>query len=398
MKLLNSIRRIFLIVHDEAIDVVHDRGVLIFILFVPICYPLLYSYVYTNERLFDVPAVIVDDCNSSLSRQLIRNIDATPDVKIASHCNNMEEAKSLVKNHKAYGIIHIPSWFDKDIWNGEQTRIGVYCDMSSMLYYKAILLACTDVTLEMNNDIKNDFYLKSKTKRDEEVNKMPIQYTYKAMFNTQSGFASFLIPPVIMLIFQQTLLLGIGMSMGRTRERNKGHIFPPKPYYHHAFEIVIGKTIFYYSVYILMAIYTFEVVNRIFGLPQLGDYWHYTIFVSVFLLACIMLSFVLSVFVYRREDCIMLFVFASVPLLFLSGVSWPTPAMPKFWVYVSYLFPSTFGMNGYVRISSMGADLHQIGSEMRGLIWQTGIYFILSCLLYGNQILKIRRGDNQEKG
>lgn len=132
MKLLNSIRRIFLIVHDEAIDVVHDRGVLIFILFVPICYPLLYSYVYTNERLFDVPAVIVDDCNSSLSRQLIRNIDATPDVKIASHCNNMEEAKSLVKDHKAYGIIHIPSWFDKDIWNGEQTRIGVYCDMSSM--------------------------------------------------------------------------------------------------------------------------------------------------------------------------------------------------------------------------------------------------------------------------
>ena len=59
----------------------------------------------------------------------------------------------------------------------------------------------------------------------------------------------------------------------------------------------------------------------------------------------------------------LLFVFTSVPLLFLSGISWPGAAMPEFWRYFSYIFPSTFGINGYVRINSMGATLNEVAFE-----------------------------------
>jgi ABC-2 type transport system permease protein len=99
----------------------------------------------------------------------------------------------------------------------------------------------------------------------------------------------------------------------------------------------------------------------------------------------------LSVFVYRREDCIMLFVFISVPLLFMSGVSWPGSAVPTFWKYVSYIFPSTFGLNGYIKVASMGASLSQIAFEYRGLWIQAGFYFLLSSLMYHLQIIKLRK-------
>ena len=80
-----------------------------------------------------------------------------------------------------------------------------------------------------------------------------------------------------------------------------------------------------------------------------------------------------------------------VPLLFLSGISWPGAAMPAFWKYFSYIFPSTFGINGYVRINSMGATLNEVSFEYQALWIQTGFYFITTCLVYRWQILQSRK-------
>ena len=81
-----------------------DQGVLIFFILVPLGYPLLYSFIYDNEVVREVPAVVVDDSHSSLSREYLRKVDATPDIKIVSYCADMEEAKQMLKNRRAYGI------------------------------------------------------------------------------------------------------------------------------------------------------------------------------------------------------------------------------------------------------------------------------------------------------
>lgn len=240
MKQLNIILKIW---YEEFVDVFHDRGVLIFILFVPICYPLLYSYIYTNEVVREVPIIAVDNSGSSLSRQLLRNIDACPDVKIIHYCGDMAEAQDLVRKREAYGIVRIPKDIGKHDFLGDQSTIGVYCDMSSMLYYKAIVLATTNTSLAMNEEIKIKEHIHGTTKEQDKINRLPIKYEQIAIFNSQSGFASFLIPPVLMLIIQQTLLLGIGMSTGRIRERNMGCIIPLRKLYKDSMNIVIGRSL-----------------------------------------------------------------------------------------------------------------------------------------------------------
>lgn len=390
---MKSISNILQIWYNELTTVMRDKGIMIFILFVPLAYPLLYSYVYTNEVVREVPVAIVDDSSSSLSREFVRKMDASPDVSVYRYCGDMAEAEELVNRQKVYGIVRIPSSFGRDIWEGGQTHIGLYCNMSSMLYYKALMLAATNVSLEMNKDIKVNRYLHTTTGRQEEIARMPIEYDYVPLYNTQSGFAAFLIPPVLMLIIQQTLLLGIGMSAGDTRERWQGSFIPFNRAYKNPFHIVAGKTLFYFLLYFLLGIYMFTVVTRCFGLPQLGDFGTFLAFLTPFLLACIFLAMVLSALVYRREDCIMIFVFLSVPLLFLSGISWPGAAMPRFWKYVSWLFPSTFGMNGYVRIQGTGASLRDVSFEYCGLWIQAGVYFLIACLLYRRQVVKLLRGS-----
>lgn len=366
----------------EMNEIIHDKGILIFIIFVPLCYPLLYSYVYTNEVVREVPFAVIDDNNSSSSREFIRKMDATPDAKLVAHCNSVEEARQLLKESKIYGVVHIPKTFTYDIWRGEQTTVGLYCSMSSLLYYKALLLAANNVSLDMNRDIKVEQHLHPTTREDEKISRMPIEYDYVSLYNPQSGFAAFLIPPVLMLIIQQTLFLGIGMSMGNQREKCLARMLPKRKWYRRPFDIVTGKAIFYFMLYLLMAIYMYTAVTRWFGLPNLGDYYVFLQFIVPYILACIFMAMVLSVLVYRREDCIMLFVFLSVPLLFMSGISWPSSEIPTIWKYVSWLFPSTFRMNGYLRIMGNGASIADIRHEYIGLWCQVVVYATLACIMY----------------
>ena len=64
----------------EMVKVVKDEGVLMFLVVVPLGYPLLYSWIYNNETLHETPVVVVDQSHSTLSRQFINDCDASPDV------------------------------------------------------------------------------------------------------------------------------------------------------------------------------------------------------------------------------------------------------------------------------------------------------------------------------
>lgn len=52
------------------------------------------------------------------------------------------------------------------------------------------------------------------------------------------------------------------------------------------------------------------------------------------------------------------------------------------------LFPSTFGIRGFLRISSMGGSLQDIIQEYQALWIQVIVYFFTACLVYRYQILQ----------
>ena len=75
----------------------------------------------------------------------------------------------------------------------------------------------------------------------------------------------------------------------------------------------------------------------------------------------------------------LLFLAMSPICLFLTGCSWPTVAFPGFWKVFSYIFPSTFGVQGYMNLSTAGGDMAAAATQMKAMILQTIIYFFLSC-------------------
>lgn len=372
--------------YDELQTVFHDIGIMLFVIFLPLFYPLIYAYVYTTEVQRDAPVAVVDDSKSALSREFIRKVDATPEVEIAARCVNMQEAYALVEQQKVYAIIHIDKDFATSLSKGKQTVVGLYCNMMSMVYYKCAATACSNVSIAMNRKIKVTNYMNPKTERESQIMQAPIDYKYTPLYNTQGGYAAFMIPPILMMIIQQSLFLGIGMSMGRSREKNGGFVIPFNRYYKNSFEIVIGKILFYVMLYIFHSLYAFVFVSKIFGLPQLGHYSDFILFIIPYIVDCCAMGIVLSYLIYRREDCMLIFVFMSLPLYFMCGLSWPMSSIPELVRYISYLFPSTFGLNAYMRISSMGANISDVAFEMRGLVIQICVYFTLACLIYTRKI------------
>lgn len=59
-----------------------------------------------------------------------------------------------MKERKIYGILELPEDYSRKIGRNEQAVVPMYCDMSLLLRYKSILLATTDVSLELGSDIR----------------------------------------------------------------------------------------------------------------------------------------------------------------------------------------------------------------------------------------------------
>ena len=365
----------------ELRKTVSDVGVLVFFIIVPLLYPLLYAYLYGGEVVREVPVVVVDDCRSTTSREFLRKSDATPDLKIISYCADMEEARNVVHNHKAYGIIQIPSEFDRTLTEGRQATINLYCDMSGLLYYKALLSGCTMVSLDMNRDIQM-VRLSGMSDREKEVMTMPIENEYVTMFNPANGFQAFLIPAVLILVLQQTLVLGVSMMAGTEHERRRKGELVLGEEYSNPITVLGGKALAYLLVYGFTATYVLCLVPWFFHMPQLWQLPTLVAFIVPFLLASIFFAISISFFVRDRESCFLLFVFISVPLIFMSGISWPTSNMPAFWKVVAQLFPSTHAVNGFARINTAGALLQDVRYESIALWIQTAVYFMTSLFIY----------------
>jgi ABC-2 type transport system permease protein len=380
---------------EETKRLVTDEGVLLFCLVMPFVYPLLYSWIYNNEVVREVPTAVVDFSKSSQSREFIRKCDASPDVRIAAYANSLADAQQLVHQQKVDGIYVIPSDFSTRINRLEQSTIAVYTDMSIMLNYKAIYQTAVAVTGVMGNEIKIAL-AGNTTDRQDEITTAPLKVDGVSIFNPAGGYGSFIIPAVLLLIIQQLMLMGIGMSAGTAREENRYHnLVPMHPAYQGVFRIVLGKGACYYLVFAVWAAYLTIIIPRLFSFPALAMPRELLGLMIPYLAACVSFGLVISCMIRYRENVMLLIIFMSIPLLFMSGISWPLSNIPGVWQSVAYLFPSTFGIRAFVRINSMGASLEDVTYEYHMLWLQTAVYIIVACAVYRHQIILARNSARE---
>lgn len=380
-----------------------DSGVLLLAVIVPLVYPLLYSWIYTNEVTREVPVCVVDQSMSSSSREFIQRIDGTPDLEVAAQCSDMKEAERLLAEQKAYGIIYFPSDFATKTNRMEQSNIGVYIDMSFMLYYKTIYMTLTNLNLQNNTKIQLKL-AQNKTDREDQLQAASIKIEEHSLYNTTGGYGNFLLQAVIVLIIQQTLILGISMRAGwnrqlrdlggRSHNANSGtaiYLKKKMSTYGSILKDFWGIFLSYGAVYLVMATYVLLVTPKLFGFAQHIQFHDFCVLLVPMLFAMLTFAMAISTLFKRREDCMICIVFSSLPMLFLVGVSWPEASIPQFWEYVAWFIPGTPAARAFVRLNEMGNSLESVYPYLAALVVQ-GLFYMLVYFLRQLQFRVRARG------
>lgn len=358
----------------ELRTIFRDEGLLLFLIIVPLIYPLAYSWIYNNEVAHDVAVVVVDQSHSAESREFARRFDASPHTNVAYRASSMAEAQDLIAHQKAFGVLFFPEDFGRNINRHEQAHVSVYCDMSLLLAYKNIYQTVMAVSSDMNKGIQAHV-LNNKTVREDEVATAPLTFEEVAMFNTTGGYANALLPAVLVIIIQQTILLGFGLTFGTRRERGQ-------PLLRSRNGGFLAILLAYLLVYIPIATYLWLAVPEMFSLVSIIYPGDLALLILPYLLSCILFSMFTMQCIRQREDVMLIVVFTSVPLVLMSGVSWPMSNMPAVWYVVGHLFPSTLGVEAFIRMSSMGCRISEVQNVVLMLWIQALIYGALAYLTH----------------
>jgi ABC-2 type transport system permease protein len=354
----------------------HDVGVLIFFFFLPVVYPIVYTLIYNPEVVTDIPVAIVDRSRTSESRELVRMASAAPAIQIYSYCANLEEAKSQMASGDVYGILEIPDDYATSLGNGKQAVVQFYAESSLLIRNRAFVSALSDLQLALAQKITVERV--SALGVTTSGSALPVNSKSNFLGDTEQGFASFVIPGIIILILQQSMLLGICMLGGTERERRlrNGGKDPMSIDTAGTLATIIGRSLCYVFLYIPASIYILNIIPMIFDLPQIGDPLQVMLFVFPLLVASSFMGQALNLFMRERESAFILIVFLSVLFLFLSGLTWPRYAVNDLWTAVGNCIPSTWGVEGFIRINSNGGTIGENATQFTMLWVLAGVYFI----------------------
>lgn len=354
-----------------------DEAVIIFFVVLALVYPPLYSLIYNTEVLRNEPVVVVDDCHSPLSREFIRQIDATPEVWVKAYASDMDEARDMMARKQCYGIYYLPADFERSVHEGAHGHVSLYCDMSVMMRYKAMLTALTSVQMETGSELQAE-----RMARIVNMDGGLVESRQVPLGNTGMGIGSAVLPFILVFVLQQGMMLGIAMlhagGMGR-RRRNKGY---------DRLEIkalpgasLIGKALAYLVIYTLPVLFTLYIIPLIFHFPINGNLLEILFMAVPFLLASAFFGLVMRVFVNNREGVFLVLAFTSLIFVFLAGVSWPRYLMSPYWIAIGDMIPGYWGATAFVRMQVAGASLSQIGSIYWTMWILAAVWFVIAYLV-----------------
>jgi ABC-2 type transport system permease protein len=371
---LGEVARVF---SRELTTIFHDTGVLIFFFVLPLAYPIVYTLIYNPEVVREIPVAVVDHSCTPQSREFIRMADAAPAINIVSRCANMADAKALMASEEVFGILELPSDYAKSLAQGQPAVVQFYGEMSLLIRYRSFVAALSDLQMALAQKIT----FERAADMGVETSGLPIQSRSNFLGDIEQGFASFVIPGIIILILQQSMLLGIAMLGGTSRERRRSNGgIDPLEVRAGACATVIGRAVCYVFLYIPCTLYILNFIPWVFNLPHVGDAVQTFLFVFPLLVASAFMGQALTPLIKERESAFVLLVFTSVLFLFLSGLTWPRYAMNDLWIWLGNCVPATWCVEGFVRINSNGATIGECAADYRMMWLLAAIYFIVACI------------------
>ncbi|SFZ98803.1 ABC-type multidrug transport system, permease component [hydrothermal vent metagenome] len=170
----------------------------------------------------DLPVVVVDNDQSELSRQIIKDIDATSTIEVKYKVNSASQAIDLVKKSKAYAVIVIPNNFSKDTLLQKKPNVTTMVNTQYILIGKILTSALTSTIMQSSGKVEYVKSLVDSQNPHSSINSIaPIGMQITPFFNTYKNYYFFLVSALLPAIWQIFIVISTLVSVGLMFKYNR---------------------------------------------------------------------------------------------------------------------------------------------------------------------------------
>ncbi|OEZ81044.1 inner membrane transport permease YbhR [Janthinobacterium sp. HH104] len=164
----------------------------------------------------DLPIVVIDNDNSTLSRQLTRWLDASPGIKVAAKVASSDEALHRLRERTAFGYLLIPDDFERKLLGGRQATVQWLYNAQFSSHAGALLRDVRTVSTTLSAGIEMTARAKKGMSGVQAAAQFePIRTTLNSLYNENISYEAFLTLALMPAMLQIFIVVAIVTSIGR---------------------------------------------------------------------------------------------------------------------------------------------------------------------------------------
>lgn len=347
-----------------------DSTALMLLIGSAVLYSFFYPSAYSGEVPTRIPIAVVDLDHTGTSRSLVARLSALQQAEVVARPPSPRAALRWIEERRGGAIVLVPQGFERHILRGGQGTVALYGNGAYLLRGSTALAGVGAALGELGREAASDQAMALGAPAPP-----ALAVVQRPLFNTREGYGSAVFPGVTFLVIHQTLLMGLALLAATMRER-QGPLTYSAPG-------LLGIALAFFTIGCANVIYYTGFVFWFQDMPRAaGGIGALAVATALFVAATVAAALALASFFRTRERPIQLWIITSLPIFFLSGLSWPAEATPGWLALLARLLPTTPGIHLMVGINQMGASLAEQRDEALNLVALTLLYGAIAVLRY----------------
>lgn len=328
----------------------------------PLLFMLLFPYA-TSMDVKNMYLSVIDNDNSTTSKQFIEKIASTDYFNIAGMCSSNKQALEMVEYGVSDAILEIPPAFEKDITVSGKSSV--------MISLNAVDASKAGVGSSYFGNIVSDFaYELNQEKEGKSIesnhsNLGGIQILPYFRYNAKMDYKIFMIPALIVLVL--TLICGFLTALNIVSEKEFGTIeqINVTPVKKSVF--IVGKLIPYWCIGTVMLFLSMFFGWLLYGLWPVGSVFSIFLVSMLYIFTISSLGLLISNYSNNMQQAMFVAFFFIIILFLMNGIFTPIGSMPHFAQCIAYCNPVTYFARIMRAIYLKGSTLADVLNDIYAL-------------------------------
>ncbi len=361
--------RIKAIAKKEVRQLKRDKRMLYVLFVFPILLLVIFGYAI-NFDVHHIKLVVYDQDKSFDSRSFINTLTSSDYFDLVGYINNENKIKNILDTKKAQCVIVFPKDMSKDLYSRKNVDVQILIDGVDANTASIIVSYMNIATASYSQKFQSKVFAAMGRK-----SYIPIDVRPAFWFNPDLNSTFFLIPGLIAMILIITAVVSISLSIVREKERGTIEQINVSPL--SSFELLIGKTIPYIIISLIIAAFILIAGYILFGITIKGNIILLFFSTLLFIFASLNLGIFVSSIANTQQVAFQIATLVSMlPSVLLSGFVFPIESMPPVVQFFTNITPAKFFL-----IILRGILLKGVGISA---FWQQLVYLLVfSVLLLG---------------